>query len=259
MKLRNPFPYLRDLIAILPWDSKLEWEEVRTLRPDRPTVILVSGFGARKRTLSIIRKRLMRDGYNVLILAMDWQGLSDSLRGFYRMAEKLSTLVLALRKQKGMKGAPIYLVAHSAGGLVARYYVQQLGGWHYVEALITLATPHQGTWMAAFGFFSHLVLKARCLLHMLPFSPFIRELNAKDIPEDFRLVSVYSDGDVLCPPASTFLPLTWSARENVRTVHVPGLSHAEFLMSKETYRIVRAVIEPDRPTSTDDVLSAVDA
>ena len=110
---------------------------------EHPTIILITGFGATQRSLSVMRKRLVKDGFNVIILSMDWQTLSDGVRGLYRMAEVLATVVLKLRKGNSRGKAKIILVAHSAGGLVARYYLQLLGGVHYCDGLITLATPHR--------------------------------------------------------------------------------------------------------------------
>lgn len=37
------------------------------------------------------------------------------------------------------------LIAHSMGGLVARYWLEVLGGWRSCRALITLGTPFQGS------------------------------------------------------------------------------------------------------------------
>lgn len=42
----------------------------------------------------------------------------------------------------------VHIVAHSLGGLVARYYVQRMGGSDTVHTLVTLATPHRGTRLA---------------------------------------------------------------------------------------------------------------
>ncbi|CAM5527705.1 hypothetical protein SMICM304S_05241 [Streptomyces microflavus] len=40
------------------------------------------------------------------------------------------------------------IVGHSLGGLIARYYVQRLGGDRRVRTLVTLGTPHGGTAVA---------------------------------------------------------------------------------------------------------------
>jgi pimeloyl-ACP methyl ester carboxylesterase len=38
----------------------------------------------------------------------------------------------------------VIVVAHSMGGLVARYWIGALGGWRVCKALLTLGTPHRG-------------------------------------------------------------------------------------------------------------------
>jgi len=172
------------------------------------------------------------------------QALSEGVRGLYLMAERLSSLVLRLRKDGGLGKTPIYLVAHSAGGLVARYYVQMLGGSHYCDGLVTLATPHRGTWLAALGFLSHLALKARCLFQMLPISPFIKRMNSAPFPPGFPLVSIYSKDDRLCPERATQLPFSFSGRDEIETVALTGLSHSDFLLSKVTYRILSEYLKP---------------
>jgi pimeloyl-ACP methyl ester carboxylesterase len=42
----------------------------------------------------------------------------------------------------------IDLVGFSMGGLVARYYIQRLGGVERVRRFITMSSPHKGTWTA---------------------------------------------------------------------------------------------------------------
>jgi len=49
------------------------------------------------------------------------------------------------RDHCGKKDAKVILIAHSMGGLVARAYVELLGGWKVTEALFTLGTPHRGS------------------------------------------------------------------------------------------------------------------
>ncbi len=236
MNLRSFFTLIGDLIEVLPTFGDAHWEDVESISGERPTVVLVSGFAATHRSLSVMRKRLKKDGFDVLVLSLDWGALSDGVRGLYRMAERLSAMVVALRKRRGKNGGKIYLVAHSAGGLVARYYVQLLGGWHYCDALITLATPHQGTWLAALGFFTHLILKARCLFQMLPVSPFMRRLNRTAWPDGFHLVSIYSKDDLMCPSGASRFPAL--DRGRIQNVEVKGLSHSDFLLSKQSYELL---------------------
>jgi pimeloyl-ACP methyl ester carboxylesterase len=45
----------------------------------------------------------------------------------------------------GDPDAKLVLVAHSMGGLVARWYLEVLGGWKNCRALITFGTPYRGS------------------------------------------------------------------------------------------------------------------
>jgi len=45
----------------------------------------------------------------------------------------------------------VNVVAHSMGGLDARWYVGRLGGHRRVVSLTTIATPHRGTYLADWG------------------------------------------------------------------------------------------------------------
>jgi triacylglycerol lipase len=94
------------------------------------------------------------------------------------------------------------LVGFSMGGLVARYYVQRLGGIKRVERLITIASPHRGTWMA------HLRRNPGCS-QMLPGSNFLRELNADAaMLNQLQFTSIWTPLDLMIIPA-------WSSRLGV--------------------------------------------
>ncbi|MEW6496388.1 MAG: alpha/beta fold hydrolase, partial [Cyanobacteriota bacterium] len=49
------------------------------------------------------------------------------------------------RWQELHSGAKVILIAHSMGGIVARYYLEHLGGAEHCKALITLGTPYRGS------------------------------------------------------------------------------------------------------------------
>ena len=58
----------------------------------------------------------------------------------------------ALKDAVDRTGAPrVNLIAHSMGGLDARWYVGRLGGHERVASLVTISTPHRGTHLADWG------------------------------------------------------------------------------------------------------------
>lgn len=48
------------------------------------------------------------------------------------------------RQSSGATDAKVILIGHSMGGLVARFYMEVLGGWKDTIGLLTVGTPHRG-------------------------------------------------------------------------------------------------------------------
>lgn len=58
------------------------------------------------------------------------------------------------REASGASDAQVILIGHSMGGLVARHYLEVLGGWETSRALVTYGTPYRGS-LNALGFLAH--------------------------------------------------------------------------------------------------------
>lgn len=120
-------------------------------------------------------------------------------------------------------GEPVNLLAHSMGGLTARWCVEQGDGAELVDDLVTLGTPHQGTYAAYLGVFT-----AGCR-SMVPSSPTIRTLNGDGLAPSVRYTAVASRTDsAIVPSASAFLPDD-VADEDSRNVGVSSASHVEMV------------------------------
>lgn len=99
-------------------------------------------------------------------------------------------------------GAPLNFVGFSMGGLICRSYLQQIGGIVRAERLITIATPHQGTWTA------YIYNRPACR-QMRPGSRFLAELN-RDLPslQGIQFTSIWTPLDLTIVPAfSSWLPV----------------------------------------------------
>ncbi len=57
---------------------------------------------------------------------------------------KVRPLLHDWRNGSGGADAKLWLVSHSMGGLVARYFLEHLGGADITRRLITIGTPHRG-------------------------------------------------------------------------------------------------------------------
>jgi pSer/pThr/pTyr-binding forkhead associated (FHA) protein len=62
----------------------------------------------------------------------------------FRQDNRRSAMELGAAIERWDPGAPITIVAHSMGCLIARYYVERLGGKRRVERVVLLGGPHAG-------------------------------------------------------------------------------------------------------------------
>ncbi|CAL9623931.1 esterase/lipase family protein [Streptomyces sp. enrichment culture] len=107
-----------------------------------PGVSAIDGYGP---LMSFLRRRLglSAESGNLLPFPYDWR-LSVRLTA-RRLAARVEPALAAWRARSGNPEARVVFVAHSMGGLVARYYLDVLGGSAYARALITIGTPYRGS------------------------------------------------------------------------------------------------------------------
>ncbi|MEK0181090.1 MAG: alpha/beta fold hydrolase [Oscillatoriales cyanobacterium] len=92
---------------------------------------------------------------------------------------------------------PLDLVGLSMGGLVARYYLQRLGGINRVQRFIALSSPHSGTWTAY-------TLWGKGCVQMRPGSVFLEDLNRDaNLLKKVNFTSIWTPWDFIIVPASS--------------------------------------------------------
>ncbi|WP_228979956.1 triacylglycerol lipase [Streptomyces sp. DH12] len=157
----------------------------------RPPVVLLHGLSDNRSAFVLLRRALARDGTR-RVVAVNHSPLTLDLRA---AAHRLARHVEEVCERTGH--ARVDLVGHSLGGLVARYYVQRLGGDRRVRTVVTLGTPHSGTAAAPLAGVHPLVRQMR------PGSAVLRELAAPSPGCRTRFVSFWSDLDLWMAPAET--------------------------------------------------------
>jgi hypothetical protein len=150
-------------------------------------ILLLHGLVDNRSIFTLLRRHLRRRGFG-RVWTMNYQVWTSDVRA---AARRLAVTIEGICEQTGYER--IHVVGHSMGGLVARYYVQRLGGDARVHTLVTLGTPHQGTRAA------RLVPRGVCQ-QLAPGSEVMAELAAPADGCQTRFLSFWSDIDALISP-----------------------------------------------------------
>lgn len=156
-----------------------------------PPVVLLHGFIDNRSVFVVLRRALTRQGRRHLE-SLNYSPLTRDIR---TAAELLGRHVEEICARTGHSRVDI--VGHSLGGLIARYYVQRLGGDRRVRTLVTLGTPHGGTAVAP-GAGVHPIVR-----QMRGGSSVIEELRAPAPGCRTRFVSFWSELDQVMVPVET--------------------------------------------------------
>ncbi|MGW2489685.1 esterase/lipase family protein [Streptomyces sp. NPDC001606] len=156
-----------------------------------PPVVLLHGFIDNRSVFVLLRRHLAQHGRQ-RVESLNYSPLTRDIR---IAAELLGRHIEELCERTG--SAQVDIVGHSLGGLIARYYVQCLGGDLRVRMLVTLGTPHSGTRVAPLAD-AHPIVR-----QMRPGSAVIEELARPAPGCRTRFVSFWSDLDSIMEPLET--------------------------------------------------------
>lgn len=184
-------------------------------RREQRTVVLVHGCFSNSAALLPLRAYLKAHGVGQ-ILAYD-----------YPARQGLEPAALGLRSflRQHVRGGRIDLVCHSFGGLVARAYLQYLGGARRVDQCLTLGTPHRGTYNAYW-------LASRVGRELRPDSPMLAKLAAtRGNADRVRFLSIVAGSDNIVIPRVF-------GKDQEDVLHLPGVGHVGLLYSTAAFRAV---------------------
>ncbi|GHH86271.1 esterase/lipase family protein [Streptomyces capitiformicae] len=158
---------------------------------DRPPVVLLHGFIDNRSVFVLLRRSLAQHGHRH-IESLNYSPLTCDIR---TAADLLGRHIEDICERTGQEQVDI--VGHSLGGLIARYYVQRLGGDHRVRTLVTLGTPHGGTQAIPLAN-AHPIVR-----QMRPGSEVLEELRAPAPGCRTHFVAFWSDFDHVMAPVET--------------------------------------------------------
>jgi hypothetical protein len=190
-------------------------------------ILLLHGMVDNRSIFALLRRNLRRRGFG-RVVTMNYRIWTSDVRA---AARELAETVESICEQTGYER--IHIVGHSLGGLVARYYVQRLGGDVRVHTLVTLGTPHRGTHVAR-------VVPAGVCQQMVPGSDVLEELDEPAPDCETRFVSFWSDIDALISPKE-------SARLDhpdltARNILVRGVGHLSLPIHRQVVHEIVATL-----------------
>lgn len=126
----------------------------------------------------------------------------------------------AVQRVTAVTGLPPLLVCHSMGGLAVRAWLRARQADHLVHRVVTIGTPHQGTWLGRFS-------PASNGRQMRLASPWLEQLASAESRQRYQLFTCYySNCDNIVFPASV---ATLSGADNRL---VAGVAHVALAFDK---------------------------
>jgi triacylglycerol lipase len=136
-------------------------------------------------------------------------------------ASQLSNFISNVRANNN--GVQVSIIAHSNGGLVARWYKVKQGGAGSVRRFITLGTPHKGSTSASSCNYYNIICA-----EMTPGSSFLTSLGSAGCDR-----SLWSASDGMVTPAS------YATCGSGTNIQVASVSHMSLLTDLSVYNVVR--------------------
>jgi triacylglycerol lipase len=150
-------------------------------------ILLVHGLVDNRSIFTLLRRALRRRGFG-RVITVNYSPFTHDVRS---AATRLAQLVERTCEETGYER--VHVVGHSLGGVIARYYVQRMGGDARVHTLCTLGSPHAGTSAAR-------LLPTALVRELRAGSPLMAELAEPAQGCRTRFVAFWSDLDQLIVP-----------------------------------------------------------
>lgn len=202
--------------------------------PGSRAVLLVHGFVCNRGFWTPWLLRLRSLG--VRYVAVNLEPVFGSIDDY---ADLLEEAVVRLERATGQ---PPVIVAHSMGGIASRVWLARPGNAPRIERLITIGTPHRGTWLARFGH-THNGRQMRIdnpwLLDLVAREAELGDDQGPRVPPN-KLVCFYGNCDnIVFPPSTASLP-------GAENRFVPGFAHVAMAFAPAVMEPALALIAGDR-------------
>jgi triacylglycerol lipase len=206
-------------LVVFAWRQPFRWRAI----PDhmesaaagpRPGVVFIHGFICNRGFWNPWLR--MAQENRIAFIAVNLEPVFGSIDSYVPIIDD------AVRRLTLATGAPPVLVCHSMGGLAARAWLRSAGDPGRVHHVITIGTPHHGTWLAR-------RTRIQNGLQMRSHSPWLRELEDSGIHADLFTCWYSNCDNVVLPASAATLP-------GADNRFVPGVAHVELAFQPEVIR-----------------------
>ena len=200
------------------------------------TVVLVTGVTIKAAWFDGIAARLKRDGFHTVMYEPPAL-LSGDL---FQASKDLGAFVEHVQQESG--DAKVDILAECTGGLIARHYLQSLGGEAHVSRLVTFVSPQHGIGPVPLV---ALVTGWRALYDLSPGSRFLHAVNDAPLPKHVPITSIYTCTDEYIKPYTTsFIP----GATNVNICGHGFVGHFQTMYDPKIYLMMHDALVADIPT-----------
>ena len=202
-----------------PFRSNAEPDSADGSAHGRRGLVLVHGFVCNRGLWNPWMAALRADG--VPFVAINLEPVFGAIDHYPRIIER------AVQQIEAATGLAPVFVAHSMGGLAVRAWLDSHAADRRVHRVVTIGTPHRGTWLARFAFLAN----AR---QMRIDSAWLTQLAAREPPERFAAFTCFYGhcDNIVFPPRTGTLP-------GADNRHVRGTAHVHMVSAACVFDEVR--------------------
>lgn len=207
---------LKEALAVLAWGAMYPFgirrSDRRTRRrSEQRTIVFVHGYLSNPAAFLPLSLYLRSMGKKQ-VLSFRY----GARTGVERAAKELKEFL-----REKVRGGRVDLVCHSLGGVIARVYLTELGGYRKVDRCITLGSPLRGTYNAYW-------VNTNVGKELRPDSALMKRIAARrNAAGKVKFTSIVGGTD------NIVIPRVFAADED--TVHVPDVGHMGLLFSPKVF------------------------
>jgi triacylglycerol lipase len=184
-------------------------------------IVLVHGFISTGKIFFYIKKKLEAQGHKCFTPTLK---PIDAKYGIEDLALKLKTEIDNCVELD----SKFVLIGFSLGGIICRYYLQELGGIARVNKLITISAPHHGSYLSY-------IYPGKGMKQLRPKSEFLKNLETKEhLLKSIKSFSYRTPLDLMIIPNNSSV---WKIATNKRII---SPMHSSMLINS---KLVKEIIK----------------